>query len=169
MRFKRSKTSPASTEKLGEFLTEFRRKYVKPQSMVTAKPRIQRLVFNPLNQKLIDFLDELQKWAEDAFRVAAQAIIEQFIYAKMPPHLKKLINQALLVNGTFEKNTSHLETEFEPKGLDAPDELQINTVAQSAAKQNPEKTQTNLSPLEKTRSLSKSTQTRERPGPKQHN
>ena len=80
-------TSP-NRENLGEILTVFRRKYVKPQSMVTVKHKFQRLVFNPANQKLIDFLDELQKLAKDAFGVAAQAIIEQFIYAKMPPHLK---------------------------------------------------------------------------------
>ena len=74
---------------LGEILTVFRRNYVKPQSMATAKQKFQRLVFNPANQKLIDFLDELQILAKNAFGVAAQAIIEQFIYAKMPPHLKK--------------------------------------------------------------------------------
>ena len=85
-------------------LSVFRRKYVKPQSMATAKHKFQRLVFNPANQKLIDFLDELQKLANsDAFRVAAQAIIEQFIYAKMPPHLKKSTNQAHLENGTYEQ------------------------------------------------------------------
>ena len=67
---------------LTEILTVFRRKYVKPQSMATAKHKFQRLVFNPANQKLIDFLDELQKLAKDAFGVAAQAIIDQFIYAK---------------------------------------------------------------------------------------
>ena len=48
---------------LGEFLTVFPRKYVKPQSMATAKHKFQRLVFNPANQKLTDFLDELQKLA----------------------------------------------------------------------------------------------------------
>ena len=63
-------------EKLGEILIVFRRKYVKPQSMATAKHKFQRLVFNPANQKLIDFLDELQNLAKDAFGVAAQAIIE---------------------------------------------------------------------------------------------
>ena len=68
-----------SRENLAEILTVFRRKYVKPQSMATAKHKFQRLVFNPANQKLIDFLDELQKLAKDAFGVAAQAIIEQFI------------------------------------------------------------------------------------------
>ena len=93
-------TSP-NREKLGEILTVFPRKYVKPQSMATAKHKLQRLVFNPANQKVIDFLDELQILAKDAFGVAAQAIIEQFIYAKMPPHLKKSINQEHLENGTY--------------------------------------------------------------------
>ena len=83
-------------ENLGEILTVFRRTYVKPQSMATAKHKFQRLVFNPSNQKLIDFLDELLKLAKDAFGVAAEAIIERFIYAKVPPHLKKPISQAHL-------------------------------------------------------------------------
>ena len=74
-------TSP-NRENLGEILTVFRRKYVKPQSMATAKHKIQRMVFNLANQKLIDFLDELQKLAKDAFGVAAQEIIQQFVYAK---------------------------------------------------------------------------------------
>ena len=94
-------TSP-NREKLGEILTVFRRKYVKPQSMATAKHKFQRLVFNPANQRLIDFLDELRKLAKNAFGVAAQAIIEQFIYVKMPPHLKKSINQSHLENGTYD-------------------------------------------------------------------
>ena len=86
-------------ENLGEILAEFRGKYVKPQSIATAKHEFQRLVFNPANQKLIDFLDQLQKLAKDAFGVTAQEITENFIYAKMPP-LKKSINQAHLENGT---------------------------------------------------------------------
>ena len=115
-------------ENLGEILTVFRRKYVKPQSMATAKHKFQKLVFNPANQKLVDFLDELQKLAKDAFGIAAHAIIEQFIYDKMPPHLKKSINQAHLENGTYEQIVTHLEKELELNGLEAPDELQINTV-----------------------------------------
>ena len=62
-------------ETLGEILTVFRRKYVKPQSMATTKHKFQRLVFNPANQKLLDFLDELQKMAKVDFGVAAQIII----------------------------------------------------------------------------------------------
>ena len=131
-------TSP-NRENLGEIFTVFRRKYVKPQSMATAKHKFQRLVFNPANQKLIDFLDEFQKLAKDAFGVGAQAIIEKFIYAKMPPHLKKSINQAHLENGTYEQIVSHLEGELELNGLEAPDEIPIKTVTQQAPQQNPNK------------------------------
>ena len=85
---------------LGEILAVFRRKYVKPQSMAPAKHKFQKLVFNPANQKLLDFLDELRKLAKDALGIATHAIIEQLIYAKMPAHLKKPINQAHSKNGT---------------------------------------------------------------------
>ena len=120
--------SSLNRENLTEILTVFRRKYVKLQSMATAKHKFQRLVFNPANQKLIDFLDELQKLAKDAFGVAAQAIIDQFIYVKMPPHLKKSIDQAHLENGTYEQIVTHLERELELNSLEYPDETQMNTV-----------------------------------------
>ena len=115
---------------LAEIVTVFRRKYVKPQSMATPKYKFQRLMFNLANQKLIDFLDELQKLAKDNFVVAAQQIIEQFIYVKMPPHLKKLINQAHLENGTYEQIVIHLEKELELNSLEALHEFQMNTVMQ---------------------------------------
>ena len=134
----KNNTSP-NRENSGEILTVFRRKYVEPQLMVTAKHKFQRLVFNPANQNLFDFLDELQKLAKDAFGVAAQAIIEQFIYAKVPPHLTKSITQALLENGTYEQIVSHLERELELNGLEAPDEMPINTVTQQAPQQNSNK------------------------------
>ena len=124
---------------MGENLTVFRGKYVKRQSRATAKHKFQRLVFNPVNQKLIDFLDELQKLAKVSFRVAAQEIIEQYIYAEMPPHLKKSINQAHLENGTYEQIVSRLERELELNGFEAPAELQINTVMQQVSQQNSEK------------------------------
>ena len=139
--------------------------------MATTKHKFQRLIFNPADQKLIDFLDEPQKLAKDAFGVAAQEIIEQFINAKMPPHLKKSIKQAHLENGTYAQIASHLGRELELNGLEAPDELRINTVTQQPTQRKSEKTQTNLPPLQKTRSLSESapsTQTRKRPSPKQH-
>ena len=127
-------------ENLGEVLAVFRRKYVKPQSMATAKHKFRKLVFIPANQKLVDFLDELQKLAKDAFGIAAHAIIEQLIYAKMPPHLKKLINQAHLEIGTHQQIVTHLERELELNGLEAPDELQRNTVSQNTVNANADRT-----------------------------
>ena len=130
------KSNGPAQENLEEILAVFWRKYVKPQSMATAKHKFQTLVFNPANQKLVDFLEELQKLAKDAFGIAAHAIIEQFIYAKMPPHLKKSINQAHFDNGTYEQIVTHLEGELELNGLEAPDELPINNVNQQPTNTN---------------------------------
>ena len=128
--------SGPTRENLGEILAVFLRHYVKPQSMATAKHKFQKLVFNPANHKLVDFLDELQKLVKNAFGIAAHAIIEQFIYAKKPPHLRKSINQAHLENGTYEQIVIHLERELELNGLEAPDELLINNVSQQPTKTN---------------------------------
>ena len=104
--------------------------------MATAKHKFQKLVFNPANHKLVHFPDELQKLAINAFGIAAHAIIQQFINSKMPPHLKKSINQAQLENGTYEQIVTHLERELELNGLEAPDELQINTVSHNTVNAN---------------------------------
>ena len=131
-------TSP-NRENLGESLTVFRRKHVKPQSMAAAKHKLQGVVFNPANENLINFLEELQKLPNDAFGVAAQVIIEKFIYAKLPPDLKKSINQGQLENDTNEQIVSRLESELELNSLQAPGEVQMNTVTQQATQQNSEK------------------------------
>ena len=107
--------------------------------MATAKHKFQLLVFNPTNQQVIDFLDELQKLAKNAFGVAAQAIIDQFINAKMPPHLMKSIHQAHLENGTYEQLVTHLERKLELNRLEYPDETQMNTVThKQQTERNPE-------------------------------
>ena len=106
--------------------------------MATAKHQVQKVVCNPANQKLVDFLDELQKLARDVFRRPAHAIIEQFKYARMS-HLKKSRNQAHLENGTFEHTVhiaSHLEKKLELNGLETPDEQQLKTVSQHYASKN---------------------------------
>ena len=100
---------------------------MKPQSMVMAKHKFHRLFFNPLNQNLIDFLEKPQNLAKDAFGVATQLIIEQFINAKMPPHLKKSINQAYLENNLYEQIRTHLERDLKLNSVEAPDELKMNT------------------------------------------
>ena len=123
-------------ENLGDNLAVFWRKCVKPQSMATAKNKLQKLIFKPANHQLVGFLDELQKLVKGALGIAAQAIIGQFKYAKMPPHLKKVLNQAHLENGTYEQIVAHLENELELNSLEAPDELQINTVNHDTANTN---------------------------------
>ena len=128
-------------DNLGEIPTVLSRKYVKPQWMAITINKFHRPVFNPANQKRLIFLDELQKLAKDAFGVAAQAIIEQFIYVNMPPHLMKSIDQAQLESGTYESIVSLLENELELNGLEAPNEVQINTVTQQATQQNQRKPQ----------------------------
>ena len=108
--------------------------------MATAKHKFQKLVSKAANQKLVDFLVELQRLAKDAFGIAAHAIIEQFLYAKMPPHLKISTNQAHWKNGTYEQIVTHLGWELELKGLEAPDELQINTVSHNTVNANADRT-----------------------------
>ena len=53
-------------------------------------------------------------------------MIENLLYAKMPPHLKKSINQAYLENGTYDQFVKHLEREMELNGLEA-DEPSVKT------------------------------------------
>ena len=122
--FKNIQRTPFTT--LEDILKVFRRKYVKPESSASAKHRFNRLFFDPENQKLPDFLEELQESAEKAFGDNAHQMIENLLYAKMPPHLKKSINQAYLENGTYDQIVKHLEREMELNGLEA-DETSVKT------------------------------------------
>ena len=82
---------------------------------------------------------ELQKIGEEAFGVAAQGIIEQCKYAKMPPHMRKLTNQAHFEKDTYDQIVSLLGVQLKLNGLEVSDEWQIIIVTQQASKQNPEK------------------------------
>ena len=122
--FKNIQRTPSTT--LEDILKVFRRKYVKPESSASAKHQLNRLFFDPENQKLPDFLEELQESAEKTFEDNAHQMIENLLYAKMPPHLKKSINQAYLENGTYDQIVKHLETEMKLNGLEA-DEPSVKT------------------------------------------
>ena len=122
--FKNIQRTPSTT--LEDILEVFRRKYVKPESSASAKHRFNRLFFDPENQKLPNFLEELQESAEKAFGDNAHQMIENLLYAKMPHHLKKSINQAYLENGTYDQIVKHLEREMELNGLEA-DETSVKT------------------------------------------
>ena len=119
--FKNIQRTPTTT--LEDILKVFRRKYVKPESSASAKHRFNKLSFEPEHQKLPDFLEELQKSVEKAFGDNAHQMIENLLYAKMPPHLKKSINQAYLENGSYDQIVKHLEREMELNGLEADEPL----------------------------------------------
>ena len=136
--FKNIQRTPNTT--LEDILKVFRRKYVKPESSASAKHRFNRHSFDPENQKLPDFLEKLQESAEKAFGENAHQMIENLLYAKMPPHLKKLINQAYFENGTYDQIVKHLEREMELNGLEANEQLVKTQMTVTKKEQNTEKT-----------------------------
>ena len=141
------------TTTLEDILVVFRRKYVKPEFSASAKHKFNRLMFQPENQKLPDFLEDLQESAEKAFGEAAPQMIESLIYAKLPPHLKKSINQAYLENGTYDQIVRHLEREMELNGLEADEPLvktQMTAVKQQTNTQNTKSSTQNTKPKTKT-------------------
>ena len=63
--FKNIQRTPTTAQK---YISKvFRRKYVKPESSASPKHQFNRLFFDPKNQILSDFLEELQESAEKAF------------------------------------------------------------------------------------------------------
>ena len=146
--FKNIQRTPTTT--LEDILKVFRRKYVKPESSASAKHRFNRLFFDPENQKLPDFLEELEESAEKAFGTNAHQMIENLLYAKMPPHLKKSINQAYLENGTYSQIVKHLEREMELNGLES-DESLVKT-QMTATKKEHKTDNTNKKQTDKTKS-----------------
>ena len=136
--FKNIQRTPNTT--LEDILKVFRRKYVKPESSASAKHRFNRLSFDPENQKFPDFLEELQESAEKAFGENAHQMIENLLYEKMPPHLKKSINQAYLENGTYDQIVKHLEREIELSGLEADEHLVKTQMTVTKKEQNTETT-----------------------------
>ena len=135
--FKNIQRTPNTT--LEDILKVFRRKYVKPESSASAKHRFNRLSFDPENQKLPDFLEELQESAEKAFGDNGNQMIENWLYAKRPRHLKKSNNQAYLENGTYDQIVKHLEKEMELDGLKADEPLVKTQMIITKKEQNTEK------------------------------
>ena len=50
-------------------------------------------------------------------------MIENLLYAKMPPHLKTSNNQSYLENGTYDQKVKHFEREKELNGLEADEHI----------------------------------------------
>ena len=79
-------------DSLDEILTIFKRQFGEYLSMAKTRCEWDSLKFDPATQKLHEFLDVLQKTAKEAFVLEAQQFIDKAIYAKMPDHVKKILN-----------------------------------------------------------------------------
>ena len=77
-----------------------------------------------------------KKLAKNSFRVFAQAIIRQFIYAKKLSHLRKWISQAHLEKVTYEEILSPFGKELSLNDLQGRYDLLVNTVTQRATQSN---------------------------------
>ena len=83
-------------DNLEEVITAFKRRFGDFQSSAKARCEWDALHFDPTKQKLHEFLDVLQKTAKEAFGPEAQKFIDKALYAKMPHHVKKILNRAYL-------------------------------------------------------------------------
>ena len=123
-------------DNLEEVITAFKRRFGDFQSSAKARCEWDALHFDPTKQKLHEFLDALQKTAKEAFGSEAQKFIDKAIYAKMPDHVKKILNRAYLEDKPYNDIVLHLEREMRLNGLGAPDEttlVPLNTVDAAVA------------------------------------
>ena len=74
---------------------------------------------------------KLCKNCQKAYGSEAQNFIDKAIYAKMPDHVKKILNRAYVEDKPYNDIVLHLEREMRLNGLGAPDEttlVPLNTV-----------------------------------------
>ena len=102
-------------DNLEEVITAFKRRFGDFQSSAKARCEWDALHFDPTKQKLHEFLDTLQKTAKEAFGSEAQRFIDKAIYAKMPDHVKKILNRANLEDKPYNDIVLHLEREMRLK------------------------------------------------------
>ena len=112
-------------DNLEDIITIFKRRFGDYLSMAKARCEWDTLKFDPSTQKLHEFLDLLQKTAKEAFGVETQQFIDKAIYAKMPDHVKKILNRAYLEDKPYNDIVLHLEREMKLNGLGAPDDVTL--------------------------------------------
>ena len=130
----------ANRASLDDIIATFRRRYVRPQSIATARCKWEQLYFDPTRQTFQDFLEQYQKLAQEAHGDDAPKFIETSFYAKMPAHLKRVLNQARLETESYDLMVQHLEREMELNGLLAPSDTTITGVHQIDVQDIPQQT-----------------------------
>ena len=129
-----------------EIMTVFKRRFDDYLSMAKARCEWDALKFDPSTKKFHEFLDVLQKIAEEAFGSEAKQFIDKAIYAKMPDHVKKILNGAYLEDKPFNDIVLHLEREMRLNGLGAPDDV----ILVFLNKIEPAQTKTEIKPAQNT-------------------
>ena len=79
----------------------------------------------PRTKNSTNFWIYFKKTAKEAFGSEAQQFIDKAIYAKMPDHVKKILNRAYLEDKPYNDIVLHLEREMRLNGLGAPDEVNL--------------------------------------------
>ena len=120
--------STSNTKTLDDVLIVFGRKNVKPESQARARHKWHKLTFDLNRKSFPDFLEGLNECGEKAFGDNAQHMIDNLLYAKLPPHLKRSLNLAYLEKGTYDQIVAHLERELELSGLENDGEMTILTI-----------------------------------------
>ena len=132
-------------DSLDEIMSIFKRRFGDYLSMAKARCEWDALKFDPSTQKLHEFPDVLQKTAKEAFGSEAQQFIDKAIYAKMPDHVKKILNRAYLEDKPYNDIVLHLEREIRLNGLGAPDEVTLvplNKIEHAQTKTEPKQAET---------------------------
>ena len=109
-----------------------RRKDVKTQVNRSSEKYISTASLQLSEPEVIQFSRQTPETSKKCIRSCRSGDHRTMFYGKMPPHLKELINQAHLENGTSEQIVLHLEKVLKVTALGTPDQLQINTVTQQA-------------------------------------
>ena len=96
----------ATREHLNDILAGFRRRYVRQQSVATARCKWENLSFNPSQQTFPDFLEQYQKLAQEAYGEDAPPIHRNILLCKNAttpqegPKPGKTRNRIVRDNGT---------------------------------------------------------------------
>ena len=103
------------------------RKHLKLESRATDKHDWHKLTFELNTKSLSDSREELYEYAEQAFGDQAQHLIDIFLYARIPTHLKRSIKLAYIEKCTYEQIVAHLGRELEISGIENQKEIPIPT------------------------------------------
>ena len=116
-------------------MTIFKRCFGNYLSMAKAQCERDALKFEPSSQKLRILLDIFQKTAKEALGVEAPQFRDKDIDAKVPDHVKKILNRAYLEDKPYNAIVLHLEREMRLNGIGAPDEVTLIPLNQVEASQ----------------------------------